>query len=217
MTTIQTVLNILYIFYIVHIYIYIYSSVLVHCSDGWDRTAQICALAQVILDPYYRTLDGLAVLVEKDWCAFGHKFSDRCGQGVDHSVSADERSNVFIQFLDALVQIYYQFPTAFEYNENAIVFLADHVFSGLFGNFLGNSDKERRSVLCVQTRTRSIWGYMLHDRRSAFCNSKYQSFNLPIWPKCSHRNLRFWQRYYCRWEPACHPNMLAEYIWEDDW
>lgn len=27
---------------------------LVHCSDGWDRTSQVCALAQLLLDPYYR-------------------------------------------------------------------------------------------------------------------------------------------------------------------
>lgn len=31
--------------------------VLVHCSDGWDRTPQIVALAKIILDPYYRTLE----------------------------------------------------------------------------------------------------------------------------------------------------------------
>ncbi|VDO88226.1 unnamed protein product [Schistosoma mattheei] len=37
------------------------NSVLVHCSDGWDRTAQVCALAQIILDPYYRTFLGLQV------------------------------------------------------------------------------------------------------------------------------------------------------------
>jgi len=27
-------------------------NVLVHCSDGWDRTSQICALAQILMDPY---------------------------------------------------------------------------------------------------------------------------------------------------------------------
>jgi Myotubularin-like phosphatase domain len=28
------------------------TSVLVHCSDGWDRTAQLATLAQLLLDPY---------------------------------------------------------------------------------------------------------------------------------------------------------------------
>jgi len=31
--------------------------VLVHCSDGWDRTPQIVALAELMLDPYYRTVE----------------------------------------------------------------------------------------------------------------------------------------------------------------
>lgn len=30
--------------------------VLVHCSDGWDRTPQITALSQLLMDPYYRTM-----------------------------------------------------------------------------------------------------------------------------------------------------------------
>lgn len=55
------------------------SHVLIHCSDGWDRTAQLSSMAQLCLDPFYRTQKGFAILVEKDWLAFGHKFLDRCG------------------------------------------------------------------------------------------------------------------------------------------
>ncbi|XP_035832415.1 phosphatidylinositol-3-phosphatase myotubularin-1 isoform X3 [Helianthus annuus] len=55
------------------------ASVLVHCSDGWDRTSQLVALASLLLDPYYRTIKGFQALVEKDWLAFGHPFLDRAG------------------------------------------------------------------------------------------------------------------------------------------
>lgn len=56
-----------------------HSHVLIHCSDGWDRTSQLSALAQLLLDPYYRTVDGFIVLVEKDWLSFGHMFQHRTG------------------------------------------------------------------------------------------------------------------------------------------
>jgi len=55
------------------------SNVLVHCSDGWDRTSQMVTLAQLMIDPYYRTINGFIVLIEKDWISFGHMFGRRCG------------------------------------------------------------------------------------------------------------------------------------------
>jgi len=55
------------------------SHVLVHCSDGWDRTAQVSALAQIMLDPHYRTLTGFISLVQKDFISYGHKFQHRNG------------------------------------------------------------------------------------------------------------------------------------------
>jgi len=37
--------------------------ILVHCSDGWDRTSQVVALAQLMLDPYYRTIQVRLLMV----------------------------------------------------------------------------------------------------------------------------------------------------------
>ena len=56
-----------------------HSHVLIHCSDGWDRTSQLSAISQLCLDPYFRTIEGFIVLVEKDWLSFGHMFRHRSG------------------------------------------------------------------------------------------------------------------------------------------
>lgn len=50
-------------------------SVVTHCSDGWDRTSQIVALAELLLDPYYRSIRGFEILLEKEWLSFGHILS----------------------------------------------------------------------------------------------------------------------------------------------
>ena len=58
---------------------FFFRPVMVHCSDGWDRTPQIVALTELLLDPYYRSMEGFRVLVEKEWLDFGHKMADRNG------------------------------------------------------------------------------------------------------------------------------------------
>uniref|UniRef100_A0A8C6G389 phosphatidylinositol-3,5-bisphosphate 3-phosphatase n=1 Tax=Moschus moschiferus TaxID=68415 RepID=A0A8C6G389_MOSMO len=94
--------------------------VLVHCSDGWDRTPQIVALAKLLLDPYYRTIEGFQVLVEMEWLDFGHKFADRCGHG-ENADDLNERCPVFLQWLDCVHQLQRQFPCSFEFNEAFLV------------------------------------------------------------------------------------------------
>ena len=98
------------------------SSVLVHCSDGWDRTAQLTSLSMILLDPYFRTLNGFQVgfgmlttccyfssstqvLIEKEWLSFGHKFGQRIGHGSDKH-NDDQRSPIFLQFIECVWQVF---------------------------------------------------------------------------------------------------------------
>jgi myotubularin-related protein 1/2 len=124
---------------------------LVHCSHGWDRTAQVCALAQLMLDPYYRTFEGFKVLVEKEWVSFGHAFQMRCAHSQDKATRAEDQvSQVMIQFLDCVWQLHRQCVQYFEFNARYILVVADHIYSGRFGTFLFSSDCERvRAAPCT--------------------------------------------------------------------
>lgn len=154
------------------------ASILVHCSDGWDRTSQICALTQVLIDKHYRTLKGLQTLITKDWFSFGHKFYDR--------TFGNDFSPIFVLFLDCLYQILLQFPDEFEYTEEYLLFLADANLQGVYGEFLCNCEKDRNDVFM---RTYSVWTVSNPE----FYNQQYlpgyynilpidsQIFNMKVW------------------------------------
>lgn len=233
------------------------SHVLVHCSDGWDRTSQVSALAQIMLDPYYRTLDGFITLVQKDFLSFGHKFRDRNGiEGCEkwfeieneriqpartkddrgsesnnlqalsskalfgaknwfeknrnnlfkqqnasrdsltenpasrptspppnpvlhstpvktndkkHKMDPNEVSPIFHQFLDAVYQLQWQAPQAFEFNERFLRRLFYQVYAGQYGEFLFNNERERSEHA---DKLPSAWGYFL-ARRAEFTNADF--------------------------------------------
>lgn len=50
-------------------------SCVVHCSDGWDRTAQTVSIAQLLLDSFYRTIRGFQVYTTPFQMSF---FNERC-------------------------------------------------------------------------------------------------------------------------------------------
>lgn len=228
------------------------SHVLIHCSDGWDRTSQVSALAQLMLDPHYRTLNGFITLVQKDFLSFGHKFCDRSGilgcekwfeieneritprirgdvtpensnfqalgskaltgaknwfeknrgslfrnqqdgapaippspppNPVIHSTPmandfeekrrnrTDEKeiSPIFHQFLDTVYQLLRQYPHAFEFNERFLLRLLYQTYAGQYGEFLFNSEKERRQYM---DKLPSAWPFFL-ARRGEFTNPDY--------------------------------------------
>uniref|UniRef100_A0A0P5Q1A2 phosphatidylinositol-3,5-bisphosphate 3-phosphatase n=1 Tax=Daphnia magna TaxID=35525 RepID=A0A0P5Q1A2_9CRUS len=177
-------------------------NVLVHCSDGWDRTAQVCSLAQVLLDPYYRTLQGFQSLIEKDWLSFGHKFTDRCGY---LQSDAKETSPVFTQLVDCMWQLQRAHPSAFQFSERLLLHLHDHVYSSQYGTFVGNCEKDRLD-LKLSDRTYSLWGNIA-SHLDEFLNPLYKSdaYTELLEPNLVPSNILFWRGLYCRFESGVHP------------
>ncbi|TMW66328.1 hypothetical protein Poli38472_004093 [Pythium oligandrum] len=182
------------------------ASVLVHCSDGWNRTPQLVALAQLILDPYYRTIRGFAVLVEKEWCSFGHKFADRIGVGKDATDQPNERSPVMLQFLDCVWQMTRQFPTAFEFNEKFLLHVSDALISGLYGTFLYNSERERIFEK-VWERTESVWTPVL-ENPGPYRNPTFRATNHVLYPRANLKRVVLWDAMFFRWDPERHPDYM---------
>jgi len=171
-------------------------SVVVHCSDGWDRTSQVCFLAQLLLDPYFRTIKGFQELIRKDFLAFGYKFSDR---DFDHR-HPNERSPVFFQAMEIVYHIMQQYPTSFEFSPDYLLFLIDHHMSGWFGNFLFNNERERHNACNDRARlsdiTLNIWDV------EAPKNPRYDptGTNHVLMPMASLKVMRFFTDYFLRYD-----------------
>ena len=126
----------------------------------------MCALSELLLDPYYRTVVGFGVLIEKEWCKFGFQFAKRQGHG-DGQPDSDQHSPIFLLFLDAIWQIMQQMPDVFEFNELLLLALADHAHSCRFGTFLCNCVREREE-LELAYRTCPVFGWVLAQVSSCF-------------------------------------------------
>eukprot|EP00668_Euglena_longa_P018353 GGOE01022910.1.p1 GENE.GGOE01022910.1~~GGOE01022910.1.p1 ORF type:complete len:916 (-),score=200.03 GGOE01022910.1:1367-4114(-) len=240
------------------------ASVLCHCSDGWDRTTQLVSLVQLLLDPYYRTLEGFMVLVEKEWVQCGHRFAARAGTSAvvggckppsndvnflafpqqspppptaptstipqppitevdifgdtawvtaapgSTEVRSHDRCCVFLQWMDCVYQVWRQFPTAFEFSERLLVFLVDHVYSGRFGTFVCNAERERAQS-DLHARTVSVWDHILERRaQGRWTNPLYDPFPSPLIPHAHPYRLQLWEAYYLRYDHIwCQPRWCA--------
>mmetsp|Transcript_14635 Transcript_14635/g.42104 ORF Transcript_14635/g.42104 Transcript_14635/m.42104 type:complete len:1172 (-) Transcript_14635:329-3844(-) len=199
--------------------------VLLHCSHGWDRTSQVAALAELLLDGHYRTKVGFSTLIEKDFMAFGHPFHTRCGHGegkgerggvaagqVGGGGDEGQLSPIFMQFLDCCFQLVNQYPEYFEFNAEYLLVLSEHVYSCRFGTLLCDTERERELVAGIRQRTHCLWEYL--DSRDDLTNpGYYKKADVLMMPLPTLlRNVTLWVDRHCMYGPKPTVRCLAPSI-----
>lgn len=199
-------------------------------EEGWDLTTQVVSLAELLLDPFYRTIEGFSMLIEREWLSMGHRFTRRNNHTIDDQTGF---APIFIQFLDVIHQCLNQYPNAFEFNQFYLEFLAYHSVSNRFRTFLLDSEYERSQfgltgsslvdlqahvdsglhtnvsysrAMSITSNTTCLWEYVLkvHYNSAKFFNFNYQpnAWKYSALRPCSDMfKLKLW-RYYVK-ETLC--------------
>ena len=176
------------------------NNILVHCSEGWDRTPQLVSISQILLDPYFRTFEGFAILFEKDFVSFGHKFAIR--SGITEKEFEKKTNQVILQYLDCVYQLLMQFPSEFEFTSEFLLFIAKYYDTNLFGTFLFDNEKEREEKH-AKTETASIWTYLLgehFENKEKYLNRLYDKEKVTkiLTPHYAYYDYVLWTDYFLR-------------------
>ncbi len=143
-------------------------------------------------------------LIEKEFLYFGHQFAIRIGISQKDSHNEDQRSPIFLQWLDIIHQLLYQFPEAFEFNMEFLLFLAFHYNSCLYGTFMYNCESERFEKKAKQ-KTTSIWTDILKSI-NRFSNNRYNPVEIII-PSSSPYKMRFWEEFFFKYNTSIDRNL----------
>ena len=125
-------------------------NVLIYCQNGSSASCLLSSLAQILLDPFYRTFAGFRILIYKEWVYYGHNFyksnnlSKETNPGcfkccyIDNelpSLALQNFSPLFILFLDCVYQLLTQNPTEFQFTEGYLAYFGYHCFTSNFYEF----------------------------------------------------------------------------------
>ena len=91
-----------------------------------------------------------------------------------------------------------QYPTAFEFNSNLLLFLCREIYSNKYGNFLFNSEKD---LIYYEAKklTVSIWSDVFLEKNK-YLNDLYKKLDEPINIKGEMQYLSIWNDYFFQFD-----------------
>lgn len=173
------------------------TTVLIHCSDGWDRTAQLTSLSMLMLDKHYRTIQGFEVLIEKEWLSFGHRFETRMGHGSDNH-SDHDRSPIFLQFIDCVWQIMQQNENFFEFTEKFLLEIVFQMYACQYGTFLYDSECKREKNE-AKLKTKSLWTF-INNNILDYYNTNFIEFDGILQFSTDLTFIKNWNAYHSKYK-----------------
>eukprot|EP01105_Mastigella_eilhardi_P001278 TRINITY_DN1156_c0_g1_i1.p1 TRINITY_DN1156_c0_g1~~TRINITY_DN1156_c0_g1_i1.p1 ORF type:complete len:2213 (+),score=546.42 TRINITY_DN1156_c0_g1_i1:78-6716(+) len=169
------------------------------CGRLGDTDCYLLGLTQLIADPFYRTIKGFCVLIEKDWLCFGFAFVDK--KQIKNTLP------VFTQFMFAVWYLTTEFPAAFEFNEDFLMFVLDSLHGNRFGTFLYNTENDRSKA--KSRGTASLWSFLLHcgDFRNALYDTSRVESAGSLDLNLLSENASMWYQYYYRFNERVRKGM----------
>ena len=90
-----------------------------------------------------------------------------------------------------------QYPNAFEFRENMLLFLSDEIYSNKYGTFLYNCEKELNENN-AKTITISIWTDIFLNKQK-FMNPFYKYIKQPLKVKGEVQYLSIWKQFFYKY------------------
>jgi hypothetical protein len=122
--------------------------------------------------------------------------------------SEDQRAPIFLQWLDCLHQLISQFPNAFEFNLELLLFLALNYNTNLYGTFIYNCEMERFEK-DAKNKTVSIWTD-IYARIDKYRNPYFKGINTYgiLTPNYAPYKMRFWEEFFLKWNNSIEDTKL---------
>eukprot|EP00727_Mastigamoeba_balamuthi_P002474 m51a1_g12223 putative leucine-rich repeat-containing protein (2167) ;mRNA; f:41731-50444 len=181
------------------------ASVLIRACEEEEIVPVVTSLVSIILDPFHRTIDGFAALIEKEWLSHGFPYSRAAAKTDDGALEELPANIAFLVFCDCVWQLWNCFPTRFQFSEALLSFLVDQLWTARFGTFLLNLTESESDRKRLMTEAPSVWPY-IHVHEDQFDNPLYSaSPKVPsLLPRIAEMAApRFWGNFFARWRCSC--------------
>lgn len=154
-----------------------------HATDGL-----IVSLCQIMVDPFFRTIPGFLVLLDKEWLRGSFPFHASLSLPEDSRISAPIQYNsLFFLFISCLFELLHLYPREFNWTERFLMACLDSIYSPEWATFDPTIKKG------------SFWDFMLTQNHtffnSAFLSSTRKILVIPPNPSIVVPFTRYWLMY----------------------